>query len=330
MTDGPAGRSMTQDPHLATPGSSGLITSVRPATLREWDEAWDGYAAATYFQSREWAEVWSAYTQGRLRPAALHVTFACGETAVLPLSLRSSDDGQILVSSPAGTYGGWMSADLLRPEHSAAMTDYMTAKLGNVYWQTNPFDPSLAVVSLPSTSPNETHVIDLTQEWETIHDAWSSSCRRAERKAQRAGIRVREAASEEDWRDYYAVYEDSLRRWGDRARFRTDWRLFEQLHYLRSANLRLWLATTSEGRVAAGAVMCYAGVHAVYWHGAAMESLLPHRPMNLLFSVIIRETRKAGFQWFDFNPSGGIDGVRRFKEGFGATPLDCPIVSVGG
>jgi CelD/BcsL family acetyltransferase involved in cellulose biosynthesis len=257
------------------------------------------------------------------------VTFAGGESAVLPLSLRSSDDGPLLVSSPAGTYGGWISADLLEPGHWAAMTRYMSAELGSLYWQTNPLDPSLRVVSLPSTSPNETHVIDLAQEWEAIHDRWSSSCRRAERKAQSSGILVREAATEEDWREYYAVYEDSLRRWGERARFRLQWGFFELLHSLQSTNLRLWLATTGEGRVAAGAVMCCAGVHAVYWHGAALESLLPQRPMNLLFSAIIRETRKAGYRWFDFNPSAGMAGVRRFKEGFGARALDCPIVSVG-
>ena len=321
---------MAQDPHLHPPGPSGLITSVRHATSREWDEAWHGYRAATYFQSREWADAWSASTQGRLTPAALHVTFAGGESAVLPLSLRSGDDGPLLVSSPAGTYGGWISADLLRPEHSTALTDYMSTELGDLYWQTNPFDPSLAAVSLPSTSPNETHVIDLAQEWEAIHDAWSSSCRRAERKARRSGILVREAASEADWQEYHAVYEDTLRRWGGSRWRRYEWELFAQLRALRSANLRLWLATTGEGRVAAGAIMCYAGSHAVYWHGAALESLLPQRPMNLLFSVIMREARDAGYRWFDFNPSGGIEGVRRFKESFGARALDCPVVWVGG
>jgi CelD/BcsL family acetyltransferase involved in cellulose biosynthesis len=321
---------MTEDPNRATPGSSGLIASVRPSTSREWDEAWRRYGAATYFQSREWADLWSAYTQGRLRPAGLRVTFAGGESAVLPLSSRSGDDGPLLVSSPAGTYGGWISADLLRPEHWAALTRYMSAELGSLYWQTNPLDPSLLAASLPSTSPNETHVIDLAQEWEAIHGAWSSSCRRAVRKARHSGILVREAATVEDWREYHDVYEDSMRRWGERARFRLERGFFEQLHSLRSANLRLWLATTAEGRVAAGAVMCCAGGHAVYWHGAARESLLPLRPMNLLFSELIRETRAAGYRWFDFNPSAGMEGVRRFKEGFGARPLPCPIVSVGG
>jgi hypothetical protein len=30
--------------------------------------------------------------------------------------------------------------------------------------------------------------------------------------------------------------------------------------------------------------------------------------------------------WFDFNPSGGHEGVRAFKAGFGAQLLSCPVV----
>ena len=67
----------------------------------------------------------------------------------------------------------------------------------------------------------------------------------------------------------------------------------------------------------------------MYWHGAARESSLALRPANRLFGEVIRDACERGFRWFDFNSSAGLEGVRRFKEGFGARPLPCPYVRKG-
>jgi lipid II:glycine glycyltransferase (peptidoglycan interpeptide bridge formation enzyme) len=38
----------------------------------------------------------------------------------------------------------------------------------------------------------------------------------------------------------------------------------------------------------------------------------------LLYAQIIRDAHNQGYRYFDFNPSGGHEGVVHFKESFGA------------
>jgi lipid II:glycine glycyltransferase (peptidoglycan interpeptide bridge formation enzyme) len=77
----------------------------------------------------------------------------------------------------------------------------------------------------------------------------------------------------------------------------------------------------------AGALCFYAQKHAVYWHGAALQSHFSLRPVNLLMSEIIRHACEEGHQWFDLNPSGGHPGVKKFKESLGAQALKAPVIN---
>ena len=52
------------------------------------------------------------------------------------------------------------------------------------------------------------------------------------------------------------------------------------------------------------------------------------RFVNLLISEFIEECCNRNFDWFDFNPSGGHEGVSSFKQSFGAKPWRSPIVDV--
>ena len=133
----------------------------------------------------------------------------------------------------------------------------------------------------------------------------------------------------EDWRDYYyLVYEDSLRRWGDQALGKVDWALFQEMFNRQSDHIKLWLATTKNEIIVAGALMLYAKKHAFYWHGAALEDYFDLRPVNLLFSEIIKDACDKHCRWFDFGLSSGIEGVRRFKKSFGAKPIDCAYIEI--
>jgi len=305
------------------------IDQIRAAQPEEWDVIWRQCSYATYFHSREWAEIWIHYSQEWMRPNPLLVMFSDGKEALLPLSCELSYGSvKSFWSSPEGTYGGWIAMDPLGREHAILMKEFLTRELGRLYWQTNPYDDLVAAAGLDANIENETHAIDLERGFDAVYRDWSSACRRAERKARRCGVVVREANKKEDWRCYYQAYEDSQRRWGERTLSHHRWSLFQAMYDLQSEYLRLWLATNHEGRIIAGALMGYAKTHAAYWHGAALETYLVLRPMNLLFYELIRDACEKGYKWFDFNPSGGLDGVRRFKESFGAKPLHCPILHV--
>ena len=114
-----------------------------------WDRLWWDCKYATYFHSREWAEVLSKYTKGKIQPDPLLITFSDGKQAILPLSSRKSYKGLIKtsLSSPLGTYGGWISVDELNSEHAALLVEYLTNKLGNLIWRINPYDKLCGLIT---------------------------------------------------------------------------------------------------------------------------------------------------------------------------------------
>jgi len=94
-----------------------------------------------------------------------------------------------------------------------------------------------------------------------------------------------------------------------------------------SNNVRLWLAIFDD-QVVAGALCFYAKKHVVYWHGAALEKYFKHRPVNLLMYEAIKSACEEGYSWFDFNPSGGHEGVKAFKKSFGAKEMKSDVVVI--
>jgi lipid II:glycine glycyltransferase (peptidoglycan interpeptide bridge formation enzyme) len=175
---------------------------------------------------------------------------------------------------------------------------------------------------------DHTHVIDLRtigigdSGWtcsELPHKA-RGQMRSSLRKARDAGVTVAEETSLDHWREYFALYESSQSRWGRTLGQPHAWRLFQILHGQRSPNIKLWLARMGESAVA-GAICFYNNKHVVYWHGASSGLHAQFRPVNLLLAHLIGDAHRRGFWWFDFNPSGGLEGVEKFKESFGAKML---------
>ena len=294
------------------------ITAVRAATSEEWDSTWLGCDYSTYFHSREWAEIWAAYSLGRMRPRPLVVTLSDGKRALLPLSASAHLGGVLRqhVSSPAGTFGGWITTDDLVVDHAVLLGRYLSEKLGALVWRLNPYDPLLAVSGIEPSRTDDTQVLDLTSGFDAISRKWTKGpVLRAVRRACREGVRVEIASTRDDWRAYYETYEASLQRWS-RPSSAYGWELFDTIHSRRSPYIRLWCAR-AEGRVVAGALCFYSMKHVVYWHGAALKEYFPLRPANLLIHEIVKDACERGHVWFDFNPSGGHEGVKAFKKSFG-------------
>jgi hypothetical protein len=301
--------------------------TTQAATASEWDAVFTACENATFFHSRDWAEVWQRYTRGRLEPTAWSLSFSDGLTALLPACRTRLRRGLTsrYISSPADTYGGWLSTDELTGEHRELLVAHMRRRMPNLSLRINPFDPSMAKVKFGVVVHDETHALRLTEDVEAIEKRFSRGHRASIRAARRNGVTVSLATELEQWKNYYSAYEDSLRRWGPRASSRYTWPLFDHLYRLASPRVRLWIAG-QEGELLGGALCFYARSHVCWWHGAAFESAFHLRPMNLLLAEVIREASIAGHSWFDFNPSGGHAGVAEFKRRFGATPLASPVI----
>lgn len=303
------------------------VVSARDATRDEWDAAWETCPSSTFFHSRTWAEVWQTYTQGRMTPAARHISFSDDQSVVLPLAVERLWHGAATNAwlSPAGTYGGWLSDGGLAPEHARALRDYVARTFKSRFWRLNPFDALSATLEPDVVQVDETHAVSLVGGVEAVFARAHTGHRKAVSKAQRRDLRCVETTGENDWRRYFDVYQDSLRRWGDSVTSRYDWPLFSALRELESPNIRLWVAVL-DGRIVGGKLCLYAPRHVVSWHSVTLTEALPAKVADFMQYIAIRDACARGLEWFDLNPSGGHEGVRSFKAKLGAQPLPAGVL----
>jgi CelD/BcsL family acetyltransferase involved in cellulose biosynthesis len=304
------------------------VRDVRPATATEWDAVWAACPYATYFHSRAWSEDWSTYTAGSLVPAPTLVTFSDGRRALLPVTRQRHRRGLAVrhIMSPAGTYGGWLADEPLEETHAELLTAWLLRKRVPLWWRVNPFDPLAAVPSQHATEPDVTHVLSVEPNDRGTCEDVTHSQRSAVNKARRAGLVVRRATSAADWEVYYAVYESTLARWGERASSRYGEELFELLRRRGEPGVTLWLTELQNGLIVAGAITLRAPHHAAGWHMATLADYFRLKPNNLMIHEIAEDACARSLSWFDMNPSGGHEGVRAFKERCGGQPLTCPVI----
>ncbi len=249
-----------------------------------------------------------------------------GKQVLVPLSVQTRLKGLIrsYISSPAGTFGGWISGDELQIDHATALFQHLNG-MGNLTWRVNPYDHLTVSAIAGAGQDDETQVLDLAIGFDQIYRNWTKGHKAAARQAKKEGVKVRLAADQQDWHAYYEVYEDSLRRWGENATSRYKWPLFEQLARRNSPHIQLWLAEY-QGRIIAGALAVSSKDQINYWHGATLEEYFNVRPVHLLMYVTIEYACAQGYRWFDFNPSGGHAGVKSFKKSFGTMALSSPVI----
>ncbi|MDH3226842.1 MAG: GNAT family N-acetyltransferase [Thermoleophilia bacterium] len=303
------------------------IEETRQASAAEWDEFWETSAEATYFHSREWAEVWSRYAPP-LEPYALLFTLSDGARLLFPASSRPAlrGLGRALIASPGGTYGGLLGDAAASPAHRALAVRAIERAALEITWRVNPFAPQPDASSKGwNEQPDNTLALDLEAGFDVIRRGFTKGHRSAAAKAEREGVTVERASSLADWQAYFAVYEETLARWGDEARTRYRWELFAALESLGSSHVSLWLARI-RSEILAGALCLGSQTHVAYWHGAVRSKALEVRPVHLLVRSSIEEACSRGLNWYDFNPSGGLGGVEHFKRGFGASPRAAPLL----
>lgn len=227
-----------------------------------------------------------------------------------------------------GTYGGIICDGPIDEEETTSLYDIARRDgITSLRGCTSPLDENVARLLLPpeiKSTSDFTHLLRIDRPYPEVVAGFSETNRRNIRKGKRSGIEVRLASSLDDIREYFLLYASTVRRWEDEPAIRFDWPLFRNCFDLASENpdnIRFWMATLDEQPIA-GACIFYWNSHVVYWHGASLSEHLDKRPNNVLFDHIIRDAVDGGFAYFDFNPSGGHEGVARFKASFGAEQVE--------
>ena len=306
----------------------GIVKTWVPSA-NEWDDAWRNCPYSTYFHSREWAEIWADYSHGKISPDPLGVSLSDGAQIILPFSKEKTLKGLAKrhISSPAGTCGGWLSNVSLDEPQQALLMNLIAKRYLDLIWRFNPYEQVLHADEFGCLTEGETHALDLSIGFEEIYRGSKKGNASATRKARKAGVEISIAETLKDWKNYFRVYEDSLKRWGKNTTSSYSWPLFEAMFLRASPNVRLWLAKYEDITIA-GTLCFYSPSHVVAWHGGALSSHFKFRPVNLLYHDVIRDAVERGFRWFDFNPSGSLEGVKTFKQSFGATPLKSNLLAI--
>ena len=281
---------------------------------------------ATFFHSPLWHRL-AEKTFEEYEDQTIGAVTKNGVRVVLPLlktgeSARGMMDD--LVSTFAGCYGGVIAEDAVSEKEMAHFYEKVQAwDIASLNVTENPL---WREADHPVVLPGEEATEDFTQvistdgrSYDEILSDFSRGHRSSMNKGQRMGVEIRVADALDDYRAYYGAYEDCLRRW-ENPSSEYPWVLFENGYELAQdypKNLRLWLAEV-EGEVVGGAWFFYWNNHLVYWHGATYEEYFDYRTNNVLHPAILKDALERGYQYYDFNPSGGHEGVVEFKSRFGA------------
>jgi hypothetical protein len=310
------------------------ITRITPATTEEWARTWLATPQATFFQSPDWAQAWSAYRPAEIEPIARCIQFSDGVHALLPACRERQAQGLLTrrIAAPGATFGGWLAATPLGDTHcSLLLREFLRADGTSLVWRLNPYDRGLLDAACREglwCKADVTHTLPLRAGPAALMAEFKNGYRSDIQRARKQGrIQVVEATTQAEWRAYYRVYENAMLRWNLPENEAHGWPLFAALHALRSPHIKLWLGLY-DGAVVSGELCFYAQRHAVSWHAATLDTHLKTHVAKVQLMHVIEHAHTNGHDYFDFNPSASLPGVRTFKEGFAATPIAAPLVYV--
>ncbi len=284
-----------------------------------WDAVVTANPESTFFHAPLWHDL-VVRTYEDYSIATRGFIFADGRKAVFPL-IQTREGGLLkgktrLKSSVFGGYGGIIAEDKLSDTEQSVIYDYLLSLKASISVDGNPFSH----YTIPDTftlKKDFTHVFALDASAEDAYKRLSRGAKSNLNQAKKKGVSVRTASGEEDVLRYFHIYQDTLKRWGDATLFAYPQELLINIYRHGGDAAKLWVAE-KEGTIIGGAIIFYWNRVVSYWHGASLQDYFDCYPNNLLHITIIEDALLRGYRYYDFGPSGGQQGVARFKESFGA------------
>jgi len=288
---------------------------MNPLVDREWDDAISAHPDATIFHSTAWARV-LVDTYGH-RPCYVQISLNGGLLALVPMmevqSVLTGSRGICLLFS-----------DYCAPlAFSSFGHDLVTQKLQQIahergwsYFELR--SHSIVPVNTPASESYYGHFLDLRIGPEALISNFSSSVKRAVRKAQRSGLNVSIQSSPDAMAQFYELHVRTRRRHGVPPQPRSFF-INIQRHLLNPGFGFIVLVECQKDPIAA-AIFFRLGRHAIYKFGASDERLQELRANNLAMFEGIRSLAEGGAETLHFGRTDKEnEGLRRFKLSWGAT-----------
>ena len=279
---------------------------------------------ATFLQSPLWTEL-ACRSHDNLRDATIGAILDSGTRVILPLVETPAGRGTMrtLQSTWNWSPGGVIADGPINAEEiNELYRSLQSWRLSEGVFTGNPHSPLPDPPLRRGWESQEvfTQVLPLSGDIDSIIRGYSSAHRRGLKAARKAGVKVRRGSMIRDFEAYYKAYRASYDRWRVTWGPPLAWELFATCHQTtleHPEKITLWLAEAN-GRLLSGGIFLYWNRGVVYWHGAGHQEFFGLYPNNLLHTEVIQDAILRGVSWYDFNPSAGLEGVARFKSGFGA------------
>ena len=264
-------------------------------------EATYGYRIATRLYEIEGNEVLVPMMEGKKYGLSYYHSMPLGYGGIFPLSDIPPETLQKILKNIVG--GRHLLFELsLPPFFSFSIQEDLGIREVNSEW-------------------NYTHVLSLEEGFDYLwKNKFNRKSRNAIRKAEKSEIEVLNENSLQNFREYYELYVKSSKRWGYKKPPHP-LELYENMCKFGSPHVQLRLAVKDDN-VIAGLVSLYYGKNVFYWISAYLQEYHVYRPTNLLLKDSVEQACDEGYKYYNFGASGNLEGVRKFKESFGAERVE--------
>jgi CelD/BcsL family acetyltransferase involved in cellulose biosynthesis len=288
-------------------------TIIDPLTDSSWDKSVTSHPRATVFHTSAWARV-LADTYGH-RPCYLRLTAQNEPLALVPMmevrSFLTSLRGICLPFSDScaplllGSAGAGVIARKLRQIGRERNWSYFEVR-----------DRSILPEGAASSESYWSHKLDLTKGKEALSANFSSSARRALRKAERSGLAVNIRTDPEAMSLFYSLHVRTRRKHGVPPQPRAFFANIQK--HIINNGLGFIVIAEKAKRPAAVAMFFKLGQHAIYKFGASDDRWQEFRPSNLVMAETINFLEASSVKTLYFGRTDKTnEGLRRFKLSWG-------------
>jgi hypothetical protein len=291
------------------------IRSVDPLVGSEWDRLVRAHPDFTFFHSAAWAKV--LVKTYRHRPCYLHFSRGGEPMALVPLmEVRSPFTGRRGVCLPFSDFCSPLLFNKCEPSIVAARLSALALERNWKHIEVR--DGNALALPIDPAVEYRGHTLELRQGVEGIFAGFSSSVRRAIRKAEQSKLSVEVSQSRESVVEFYRLHVRTRRRHGLPPQpFSFFCNILDEVIL---KGLGFVVRASVGSRCVAAAIFFYFGRTGIYKFGASEPTLQQVRGNNLVMWEGIRFLARSGCESVHFGRTSLTNtGLRRFKSGWGTT-----------
>jgi hypothetical protein len=286
---------------------------VDPLADPEWDRLVLSHPDASFFHSAAWARVLSK-SYGH-KPFYLCFSHGGKPGALVPvMEVKSAFTGRRGICLPFSDFCGPLLFDDCEPSLVTARLSALALERKWKHFEIR--DGNWFDLAIDSAVEYLGHTLDLRQSAESLFAGFSSSVRRAIRKAEESKLGVEISRSRESVTEFYRLHVQTRRRHGLPPQPRSFFgNVFDEVIKRGSGFV---VRASLESRSVAAAIFFQFGRAAVYKFGASESASQAFRGNNLVMWEAIRFLARNGCESLHFGRTSRANGgLRRFKLGWG-------------